>query len=252
MKKIGFFDSGIGGISVLRDAVRLMPEENYIYYGDTANAPYGGRSKKEIHDLTMEGVNYLLSQDIKALVIACNTATSVTVCDIRKDLSIPVISMEPAIKPALENVSGKVLVMATPATLAQERYIRLAEALDSQHRVINCPCEHLAGLIEKNLYDNPSVIADYLRQLLAPYAGKAEAVVLGCTHYIFVKDAIAGIMKGARLFDGNAGTVAHLKDVLTAQGIKEPGGRKGTIILNSSSDDQYTLKMYSRLLSAEH
>lgn len=100
-KSIGFFDSGVGGLSVLKDACSLMPEENYIYYGDSANAPYGEKSREEIFELTMRGIGYLMSNDIKALVVACNTATSAVIDELRKEVDIPVIGMEPAIKPAL-------------------------------------------------------------------------------------------------------------------------------------------------------
>ena len=113
-QKIGFFDSGLGGISVLRDAYFLMPEEDYIYFGDTANAPYGTKKQEQIISMTMNGVDYLLSNNIKALVIACNTATSAAIEKIRQFVSIPVIGMEPAIKPALEHTKGNVLMMATP------------------------------------------------------------------------------------------------------------------------------------------
>ena len=249
MKRIGFFDSGIGGISVLRDAVRLMPEENYIYYGDSANAPYGIKSKKEILDLTMNGVNYLLSQDVKALVIACNTATSIAIDQIRAKLSIPVISMEPAIKPALEGVAGKVLVLATPATLQQDRYLKLAQSLDKTGRIINCPCDELAGMIEKNIYKDKEIIKQYLSEKLLPYKNNVDAVVLGCTHYVFVKDIIGNIMTESKIFDGNSGTINHLKKVLIDGDIKEPEGNRGTVILNTSSDDQFSLKSYSWLLN---
>lgn len=249
MKKIGFFDSGLGGISVLREAVKEMPEESYIYYGDSANAPYGSKSHDEIYALTMQGIRYLQSQDIKALVIACNTATSVAVEQLRCDLKIPVISMEPAVKPALENTNGKVLVLATPATLEQERYKKLVEGLHGNERVINCPCDRLAGLIEKHIYDDKEEIDTYLDRLLAPYAGRVDAAVLGCTHYVFIKDRIASRLPGTRLFDGNHGTVMHLRSVLTENGCKEPSGGRGCVVLNSSSDDQYTLKCYSALLN---
>ena len=126
-QKIGFFDSGLGGISVLRDAYFLMPEEDYIYFGDTANAPYGTKKQEQIISMTMNGVDYLLSNNIKALVIACNTATSAAIEKIRQSVSIPVIGMEPAIKPALEHTKGNVLMMATPATVRQEKYQNLLQ-----------------------------------------------------------------------------------------------------------------------------
>ncbi|MBS6475181.1 MAG: glutamate racemase [Clostridiales bacterium] len=247
-QKIGFFDSGLGGISVLRDAYSLMPEEDYIYFGDTANAPYGTKKQEQIISMTMNGVDYLLSNNIKALVIACNTATSAAIEKIRQAVSIPVIGMEPAIKPALEHTEGKVLMMATPATVRQEKYQNLLQKCGEHSRVINLPCEKLAGLIEEKLCKGEQP-KEYLQELLAPYVGRVDAVVLGCTHYVFVKDLIADIFgAGVELFDGNHGTVLHLKDVLQKEGIKREPGQKGTVVLNSSRDDQYTMKTYARLL----
>ncbi len=252
MKKIGFFDSGMGGISVLKEAVKEMPEESYVYYGDSANAPYGIKSNEEIFNLTMMGVNYLISRDIKALVIACNTATSIAIDEIRRKLDIPVISMEPAIKPALEQVQGKVLVMATPATLNQKRYLDLADHLGHPERLINCPCHMLAGLIEQHLYSEPDVIKKYVFETLSPYISVVEAIVLGCTHYVFIKDMIKEMFPDIEVFDGNHGTVARLRKVLEENGIKEPSGKKGTVVLDSSADDQYTLKTFAWLLNYQN
>jgi len=249
MKSIGFFDSGVGGLSVLRQAIKEMPEENYIYYGDNANAPYGNKEPSVIHSLTMSAVEHLIKKEIKALVIACNTATSVAVEHIRGQLSIPVISMEPAIKPALENVDGKVLVMATPATLSQDRYLRLADHLGQQDRLINCPCDKLAGLIESHLRQDKTEIIKYLEALLEKHVGNVEGVVLGCTHYVFVKDLIKEIMGDVSIFDGNCGTVMHLKHVMLQNGTKNTVGTRGTVHLESSSTDPGTIEMFKWLLN---
>ena len=249
MKKIGFFDSGMGGISVLREAVKEMPEENYIYYGDSANAPYGTKSNQEIFNLTMMGIDYLIKQDLKALVIACNTATSIAIDEIRNRLEIPVISMEPAIKPALEKVKGNVLVMATPATLNQKRYLDLVDHLGHSDRLINCPCHKLAGLIEQHLYNNQAIIKDYLLEIISPYISQIDAIVLGCTHYVFIKELIQELFPDICIFDGNHGTVMRLKRVLEEKSLKEPEGKKGTVVLDSSADDQFTLKTFAWLLN---
>ena len=249
MRSIGFFDSGVGGISVLRQAVKEMPEESYIYYGDNANAPYGNKTPEEIHRLTMSAVRHLVSKDIKALVVACNTATSVAINEIRSELSIPVISMEPAIKPALENVYGKVLVMATAATLSQRRYLRLAEHLGQPERLINCPCERLAELIEDHIRNNQDAIRAYLYNLLKEYRGTVDGVVLGCTHYVFVKDIIKELMNNIPVFDGNKGTIMHLKHVLIENGDKNPEGAEGQVVFDTSSDEPETINTFKWLLN---
>lgn len=249
-KSIGFFDSGVGGLSVLKEACALMPEENYIYYGDSANAPYGEKSREEIFELTMRGIGYLMSNDIKALVIACNTATSAVIDELRKEVDIPVIGMEPAIKPALAAVEGKVLMMATPATIRLERYNNLLERFNARERVVNLACNKLAGMIEHNVLSHSNELGDYLAGLLAPYKNTGiQAIVLGCTHYVFIKEDIKEAFgEDVLIFDGNRGTVNRLKSVLEEKGIKRPSDAgKGAVILNSSSDDQFSMKTYSKL-----
>ena len=125
---IGILDSGVGGISVLRRAVQLLPNENFLFYGDNANAPYGRRPLEEIRTLSRQATDYLLEKDVKALVIACNTITSAYAETLRAEVSIPVIGMEPAVKPAsLARSGGKILALATRATLSLERFSRLME-----------------------------------------------------------------------------------------------------------------------------
>ena len=249
-KSIGFFDSGVGGLSVLKDACSLMPEENYIYYGDSANAPYGEKSREEIFELTMRGIGYLMSNDIKALVIACNTATSAVIDELRKEVDIPVIGMEPAIKPALAAVEGKVLMMATPATIKLERYNNLLERFNARERVVNLACNKLAGMIDHNVLSRSDELNNYLCEILAPYRNLGiEAIVLGCTHYVFIREDIKEAFgQNVLLFDGNRGTVNRLKSVLEEKGIKRsPDAGKGAVVLNSSSDDQFSMKTYSKL-----
>lgn len=249
-KSIGFFDSGVGGLSVLKEACALMPEENYIYYGDSANAPYGSKSREEIFELTMRGIGCLMAGDIKALVIACNTATSAVVDQLRREVDIPVIGMEPAIKPALSAVSGKVLMMATPATISLERYNSLLDRFHGRERVINLACDRLAEMVEHNVLSRKPELNDYLAGLFEPYKDAGiEAIVLGCTHYVFIKDVIAELFPAqVQLFDGNKGTVNRLKSVLEEREIKKPSDSgRGSVVLNSSSDDQFSMKIYSKL-----
>lgn len=247
---IGFFDSGVGGLSVLKHALAVMPEENYIYFGDSANAPYGVRSREEVLSLTMAAVEKLLQQGIKALVIACNTATSIAVESLRKRLSIPVISMEPAIKPALEQTEGKVLLMATCVTLEAKRVNALIQKLDTKDRVIKVACPRLAEEIEKEVFGH-SCLDAYLAELLAGFkSDKASAVVLGCTHYSFIQARIRRILgEHIRVFDGIDGTVAHLEELLIQQGIKRKKGTVGSVVIESSKKDAETLTLYKKLLS---
>ena len=212
---IGFFDSGVGGISVLKDAMKLLPNETFIFYGDNGNAPYGVKTEEEIKKLALDAAGLLVSKDIKALVVACNTATSAAISIMRERFSIPIIGMEPAVKPAvIKRENGKILVMATPATLRQRKFNSLVEQLNDEN-IIPLPCPGLAELIEN--YNSDSIeIIEFLDKLLRPFnANDIETVVLGCTHYIFIRSQIQSFFGAdTKIIDGNNGTIMQLIRVL--------------------------------------
>lgn len=238
-RPIGVFDSGLGGASVLREALKQLPNENYIYYGDNANAPYGDRTEDEITALTFQSAHHLSDMGVKAIVLACNTATATCINQIRSEFSLPVISIEPAIKPACSLPgNGKVLMMATKATTRLERYLRLRERMPDPDRVINVPCPGIVERIESGRLgadDYDDLFEEYFR----PYKGmEVDAIVLGCTHYIFIKDAFrrnaAMHLKGkCQLVDGNEGTVRQLDRVLTQLGIKNSNGSSNVTFCTS-------------------
>ncbi|MBS7263488.1 MAG: glutamate racemase, partial [Eubacteriales bacterium] len=143
---IGVFDSGIGGVSVLKQCLSLMPRENYIFFGDDAHCPYGEKTNREIVKLTEKAVEYLVDRGVKAVVIACNTATAAAIETVRSLFAIPIVGIEPAVKPALEQTAeGRVLVMATPATVRQKKFMMLVEKLDTQNRIDLMSCDGLAA-----------------------------------------------------------------------------------------------------------
>lgn len=234
-RPIGFFDSGVGGISVLKTAGLKLPHENFIYYGDNLNAPYGEKTEAQIKRLSLKSCDFLYNKGVKAIVIACNTATSAAVIMMRHKYNIPVISMEPAVKPALAGRNaGRVLVLATPATVSQARYLGLIERLDAHDMVINVGCGGLVELIEDGRTDEQS-IHGYLSERLAFLRDEpVGAVVLGCTHYAFVEAHIKSFVDGMThtdcpVFDGRHGTVRQLERVLTQQDMLCGGSRKGRI-----------------------
>ena len=248
---IGFFDSGVGGLNVLAAARKQMPEENCIYFGDSLNAPYGTKTDEEIRRLVWAGVDCLLYRGIKALVVACNTATGVAVDDLRARLDIPVISMEPAIKPALEQTGGTVLLMATDATIHSARVQALIDRYDEDKRVIGVPCRLLAKKIEDAVFASSDLDA-YLAQTLSPFAAEnVTAIVLGCTHYPFVRERILKALgKPAAVFDGIDGTVRHLQSVRNERHLlRPPRGESGTCEILSSRGDETTITLYQRLLT---
>jgi len=253
-RPVGFFDSGLGGASVLREALRLLPNENYIYYGDNANAPYGDRTEDEITALTFRCAHRLVDMGVKAIVLACNTATATCINQIRSEFSIPVISIEPAIKPACSLPgTGKVLMMATKATTHLERYLRLRERMPDPERVINIPCPGIVERIESGKLgaeDYDDLFADYL----APYKGmEVDAIVLGCTHYIFIKDACRRNAKlhltgNCQLIDGNEGTVRQLGRVLDARGLVNNKG-SGSVTFCTSGDRERLKPIFDMLIN---
>ena len=214
---IGILDSGMGGISVLRKAAQLLPNESFIYYGDNKNAPYGPRPLGEIRALSEQAVNYLLDREVKALVIACNTITSAYAATLRARVDIPVIGMEPAIKPAsLARSGGKVLALATRATLSMEKFSKLMDSYGEG--VIPLEGTGLVELVEAGMADSAAA-RDALAALFAPYMREQiDAIVLGCTHYPFLRRQIEAFFPRARIFDGREGTVRQLERRLRAAG----------------------------------
>lgn len=233
-RPIGIFDSGVGGVSVLRALTDVLANERFIYYGDTKNAPYGDRSEREIRALVRNVADHMIAQGIKALVIACNTATSAAAADLRSTLAIPVIGMEPALKPAsLTHEGGKILVMATAATLKQEKFHRLMERYGQD--AIMLPCPGLMLFVEKGDLGSAQ-LSDYLDEKFAPYRGEPiDAVVLGCTHYVFLREIIAQKLPKAQLFDGNIGTARRLESVLRAADLLSNG--PGGVTFDASNPD---------------
>ena len=246
-RPIGMFDSGVGGISVLREATRQLPHEDFIYFGDTLNAPYGTKTPDEVIRLASAAAERLLEKNVKAIVIACNTATAGAAWHLRQRLTIPVIGMEPALKPAYElPEDGLRLVLATPGTIYSEKYASLY-ARYGEHAV-SLPCPGLMEYVEKGDRGSDNLRA-YLSGLFAPYSREnVAAVVLGCTHYVFIRSLIRTYFpESTVILDGNAGTVRQLKRLLEAgQMLRETG--EGHVSLTSSGGDS-TIRLMEKMLT---
>lgn len=222
--KIAFFDSGIGGLTVLREAIRLMPNEQYIYFADSENAPYGTKSSVRIKQLVFEAINFLSKTRIKALVLACNTATSVAVDDLRQHYNFPIIGMEPAVKPAVESAAHKkTLVCATDKTLAEDSLRILIQDLNAEGQVEQLSLQSLVLFAEKFDFGQPKV-EQYLKEHFAPINWSAfDSIVLGCTHFPYFKRQISALLPAhIRILDGNIGTVNHLKTRIIPTKNKSP------------------------------
>lgn len=252
---IGIYDSGMGGLSVLRAAAERMPHEHFIYYGDDRNAPYGTKDEETIRELALACAEFLDKQGVKAMVVACNTATSVVVQTMRDLYNVPVVSMEPAVKPPADKYAeGTIAVFATPATLRQQRYRDLVTRLGIDGRVRNVACGGLAGLIEKEDI-GAGAIRRYIRERLGELHDEPDvcALVLGCTHYIFAADIFreeaAGLVHGAaEIFDGVGGTVRRLEQVLRERDLLTSSAAEGSVMLYTSGNEE-TMQHMLRLLS---
>lgn len=234
--KIGIFDSGIGGLTVLKEAQRVLPGESYLYYADSANVPYGTKEKETVRQYIFDGVAFLASQGVKALVIACNTATSIAAADLRSEYSFPILGMEPAVKPAIGKCAGKrVLVLATPLTLKEEKFINLVGRLDSDNLVDSLPLPGLVDFAEALVFDKKTVLA-YLKKELAGFdTGQYGTIVLGCTHFPYYRDVIRELFPiGTEIIDGNAGTVRYLARILEEKNLLTGEEGKGTTYFYTS------------------
>ena len=231
-RPVGVFDSGLGGISVLGEMLDVLPEENFVYYGDTRNVPYGDKRPEEVLRLTHLAVDRLIAMDCKAVVIACNTATSAAAGPLRQELHMPVIGMEPALKPAsLLPGGGYVVVMATHMTLTQPKFLRLMERYGQN--ALPVPCPGLMECVEAGAFSGPRV-ESLLDRLLSSVRGlPVKAVVLGCTHYPFLRGAISRCFApGTPLIDGNLGTARQLRPPAGGGGPPLPRtGRRGDVSL---------------------
>ncbi len=228
-KKIGIFDSGIGGLTTLEEIRKILPNESYIFYADTKNNPYGEKNKEELCNITEEIVEFLLKKDVKLIVIACNTATTNCIDYLRnkfKDISF--IGTEPAIKVACDNNYKNTLVMATPSTINSERTHSLLENnIKENENFYLIPCEGLANAIETK---NKLKIDELLHKYLDNYIDKKiDSIVLGCTHYPIIKDKIQEFFPNAKLIDGNLGVAKRVKFILEQNNLLSDSKIEGTV-----------------------
>lgn len=248
---IAVFDSGVGGISVLRQLRKLMPGEKYIYFGDSANAPYGAKSTEGVRRLTLAAAEKLTTEyPVKALVVACNTATAAAINVLREKYpDLIVIGIEPALKVAVDHLPhGCIGVMATEVTLREEKFDALVHRFDDKRTIFKIPAPGLVQLIEAGKSDEAETDA-LLRQLLGPYVGKLDALVLGCTHYPFVTRRIKRVLgPGTVVVHGGRGTARETKRRLEKDGLLREGPGEVTIL--NSSENQELVTLCRKLLEA--
>ncbi len=238
-------DSGVGGLSVLALARKKMPDENFLFFADAGNAPYGDKQPYEIVDILHTILDKHSEIPVKAILLACNTATSAAAAGLRAELTIPVIGMEPALKPAVMNTEGQVIVLATQLTIREEKFRKLLAQYGEGRNIVPLPCPGLMEIVEK---DPKGIEAEgFLRKTLEPYQDTADAVVLGCTHYVFLRPLVEKIFPKLRIFDGNEGVVRHLNDVLIDKGCRRG---HGSLEIGCSLTDNFLKTRYLKKCEA--
>lgn len=246
---IAVFDSGVGGISVLRQLKKCLPNERFLYYGDSAHAPYGTRPTEQVRQLALEAVGQILCKPIKALVVACNTATAAAITLLRETYpDLIIVGIEPALKLAADHFPGRRIgVMATPVTLREEKFDVLLHRFESSASISKIPAPGLVELVEAGRADSAEAEA-LLRSILTPYVGQLDALVLGCTHYPFAAKAIRNIL-GPQivLLDGGEGTARETKRRLQDADLLYDG--PGEILWQNSAQSEALLMLCKQLLS---
>lgn len=231
---IGVLDSGIGGVSVLREIIKLIPKGHFIYYSDSVNNPYGDKSKDEVYVIVKNIVAYLLDKGCIAIVLACNTASAICVKRLRSEYPDTLfIAIEPAYKMVHDyNPEGNTLVMATKGTLESEKFLALYHKYDNNKTTL-LSCSGLADLIEKGNMEDVNL---YLENNLKKYKG-VDNVVLGCTHYPLIKENIRGVLGVVKFFDGSVGVSKELLRQLELRNINYDNQKLKIEFIDSSMDD---------------
>ena len=237
---VGVFDSGIGGLSVLRELEKILPNEDFYYYGDSLNNPYGEKSDEELFEITSGVVDYLVNKGCKLIVIACNTATTRCMKYLReKYKDIIFVGTVPAIKVACDRDFKNTLVMATPATIESERTMELIrDNIRKDQNIYLVACPGLANAIEDN---DQEKIEEILKDTFREYKDKEiDSIVLGCTHYPFIKEDILKEMPGVILLDGSRGVAMEVKRQLENNGLLSDKSSRKIVIYNSLTKEEVT------------
>jgi glutamate racemase len=250
---IGVFDSGVGGLSILDESLRQLPQHDYIYLADSANAPYGEKSSDWITARSLVLCKYLADQGCDAIVVACNTATAKAIEQIRASLSIPIVGVEPGIKPAsMQSQNGIVGVLATEATLNSDKFNALLATLPSSCTFIKQSGAGLVPLIESGKANSEETL-ELLAKHLEPiqYAG-SDTLVLGCTHYPFLRKAIRKLLGDSmQLIDTSDAVVRQLKRQLESLSKSSQDDFQGSVTFISSKNEVLLLAMAQDLLSSD-
>lgn len=252
---VGVMDSGVGGLTVLKHLTRQLPREHFIYFADSAYAPYGNQSASKIQQRCFTIADTLIAQGAKALVVACNTATAAAISAMRAHFSLPIIGMEPAVKPAAAASKNNVIgVLATTGTLQSAQFAALLEHYGHGVQVVTQACVGLVERIEQGLMDQPETMAlleTYCQPLID--AG-ADTIVLGCTHYPFVRSYIQQIVgPNVTLIDTGAAVAKRLQQVLAEKTLMNSASDQGQLqfLTSGTENTQAVMRQLWQMLQAK-
>lgn len=249
---IGVFDSGLGGISVASQMREALSHEKIIYFGDSANAPYGIKTPEEVKKLSFAIVEHFMQLNVKAVVIACNTATSAAVNDLRAHYDIPIVGMEPALKLACDLGKGepqRVIVAATPLTLRERKFADLLQRFSQNNTIFSQPCPDLVRIVERGELCNRDIVFAALHKYFDTYDLESiDSVVLGCTHFVFYRDYFREFLpESTKIVDGNEGTINHLRKILDERNELADVLEQGSITLTNSDTSERMRKLAESL-----
>lgn len=233
--KIGLFDSGLGGLSILKELIKVLPNEDYLFYEDSINNPYGNKTEEELFKINCDIVDYLLAHDCKIIVIACNTATTMCIASLReKYKDVIFVGTEPAIKVAYDHGYKNTIILSTPNTKNSKKVYDLTrEYKNIDQNIYNVSGENLANLIE---LDQKEDIMHLLKRVLNEYKGIADSIVLGCTHYSLIKDEIQSVLPNVVLLDGTVGIAREVKRQLELHDLLSKSNEQGIIEIVNTKD----------------
>ncbi|MDO4465780.1 MAG: glutamate racemase [Bacillota bacterium] len=238
---IGVFDSGLGGLSVLKTLRKMLPHEDFIFLGDSLHNPYGTKTKEEITERCIAICDTLIERDVKAIVIACNTATSASVPILRKKYNIDIIGMEPALKVACEmGAHQKIAVWATDYTLREKKFMNLMNRFKDEHEIYRIPCPKLVRLVEEEKLEDIALVKEVLQGYINQVQ-PVDSIVLGCTHFVFYKEILQEMLPNVHIVDGNVGTANRLISILSKKGLLNEE-HEGCITLLNTLEDRLPLE----------
>ena len=250
-RPVGVFDSGVGGLTVVSQLFRILPQEDIIYFGDTAHLPYGSKSKEAVTRYSLDIANFLKAQKVKIIVVACNTASSFALSSLRENIELPVIGViEPGAQAAIDTTRNfRIGIIGTEGTVKSGAFEEVLKRIDRNVKVFSKPCPLLVPLVEEGWQDKP-VTSQIAEEYLSPLKEKGiDTLILGCTHYPLLKKLLSRIMgQEISLIDTAEATAKAVEGKLREENLLRKGNRKAVYKFFVSDDPEKFLQLGSKFL----